>query len=164
MRIASIAFLITLTLLLAETQVDAAVMGVGFASSATEESVPLANAYEDLVTLTITVSKEGYVVLTGSGVLTLYENWTDPVGGWAGISIGTLSGQSNNDNEIGLKIPPAPKGSDTMHPFSITTVIPVRKGVNHFYMVGIRDPNTDFATWVAWQLKLTALFADNRID
>ena len=156
MRIASISVLVALIFLWGGTKVYAA--GVGFASS---DAAELTNSYQDLVTLTITVPQKGYIVLTGSGTLSLFgpASSSAPIYGWANISIGTVSGASNNGNETAVEIPSAPGGGvETTQPFSITTVIPVKKGVNNFYMVGIRDPNTTMATWYANFLKLTAIF------
>ena len=168
-RIASVALLVFSTFLWAGTQAHAQPknVGVGFASAATEESTELTNAYQDLVTLTITAPQDGYIVLTGSGYLdlTTFSTSVGPVWGQVSLSIGTISGSSNNENEIGVEIPRAEGGGYSYkQPFSITTVIPVTRGSHSFYMVGIRDPNTAFSTWYATNLKLTALFVNNRID
>jgi len=165
MRIAPIAVLVAFTFLWAATQVHA-ITGVEFEFAATDESIELTNSYEDLVTLTLRAPTSGYVVLTGSGTLTLttFTSTVEPVWAWAGISIGRISGASNNENETGIEIPSAEGGGKSYrYPFSITTVIPVKRGVNNFYMVGIRDPNTAYSTWYATGLKLTAIFVRRRL-
>jgi hypothetical protein len=166
MRIAFIAFLVVFNFLWAGTQVHARQVGVAFEFAATEESVELTNSYEDLVTLSLSAPKNGYIVLTGSGYLTLTTDIATigTVWAWANISIGTISGASNNENETAVELPFAEGGGYTYrYPFSITTVIPVKRGTNNFYMVGIRDPNTDFSRWSASNLKLTAIFIKKRL-
>jgi len=167
MRIAYIVLLVLFTFLWAGTQVHAQQVGVGFASAATEESIELANSYQDLVTLTITAPRNGYIVLTGSGYLTLAtsQSLVGTVWGQVSLSIGTISGASNNENETGVELPHAEGGGHSYrYPFSITTVISVNRGSHSFYMVGIRDPNTAFSIWYATCLKLTAIFVRNGID
>jgi hypothetical protein len=164
-RIVLISLLIAFMSLWAGTQAYA-VTGVEFAAAATEESITLTNSYQDLVALTLNAPKAGYVVLTGSGYLTLTTSpsITQPVWGQVTISIGTVSGASNNENETAVEIPSAEGGGHIYrYPFSITTVIPVKKGANNFYMVGIRDPNTEFSDWSATSLKLTAVFIQKRM-
>ena len=165
MRIAYIVLLVLFTLLWAGTQVYAGPVGVGFASSG-EYAVELTNSYEDILTLRIFAPKAGYVVLTGSGVLTLTgpSSSLDPIWGWALITIG-ISGEPHNLDQSYANIPFARGGGyETTIPFSITTVIPVGEGVNSFSMTGIRDPNTEWVVWNVWPFKLTAIFVDNRID
>jgi len=164
MRIAFIAFLVVFNFLWAGTQVQARQVGVAFEFAATEESVELTNSYEDLVTLSLSAPKNGYIVLTGSGYLTLITTTADTVWAQASISIGTISGGSNNENETGIELPSAEGGGKTYrYPFSITTVIPVKRGTNNFYMVGTRDPNTEFSEWYATNLKLIAIFIKKRL-
>ena len=166
-RIASVTLLVAFIFLWAGTQVHAQQTGVGFTAAATDESLELANSYQDLATLTITAPQKGYIVLTGSGTLTLTTSpsLVGPVWAQAGISIGTISGASNTKNETGVELPSAEGGGHSYrYPFSITTVIPVNRGSNKFYMVGIRDPNTTASTWYATGLKLTAIFVQKRID
>ena len=166
MRIASIVFLVALIFLWARTQAHAQTVGVEFEFAATEVSIELANDYQDLVTLTLSAPMSGYVVLTGSGYLTLTTNVSTvgPLWAWANISIGTISGNSNTENETAVEIPSAEGGGKSYrYPFSLTTVIPVKRGANNFYMVGIRDPNTEFSIWYATGLKLTAIFIQKRL-
>lgn len=166
MRTAYVVLFVLSTFMLEGTQVHAQQVGVGFAS-ATDQSIELQNSYQNLVTLTIAAPQSGYIVLTGSGYLDLTTDSTKTgtVWGQATLSIGTISGSSNNENETAVEIPFAQQGGYSYkHPFSITTVIPVTRGSHNFYMVGIRDPNTAFSTWYATSLKLTAIFVRNAID
>lgn len=171
MGIVLIALLAAINVLCAGTEVYAA-PGVAFESAATDVAIELTNGYQDIVTLTLSAPKPGYVVLTGSGTLTLITSPSTegPVGAWAGISIGTISGASNNENQTAVEIPFAQGGGYYYrYPFSITTVIPVgvvrgrRPYTYKFYMVGIRDPNTAVSTWSATCLKLTAIFIETRM-
>jgi len=166
-RIACISVLVALIFLWAGTRDRAvAAVGVAFSAAATEESIDVTNSYQDLVSVTLHAPKAGYVVLTGSGYLTLTtsSSSTDPVWGQVTISIGTVSGASNNDNETAVEIPNAIGGGHIYrYPFSITAVIPVKKGNNNFYMVGIRDPNTAYSDWAATSLKLTAIFIEKQM-
>jgi len=165
MGIVLIALLAAITSLWTGTKIYAA-PGVEFESAATDEAIELTNDYQDIVTLTLSAARRGYVVLTGSGTLTLttLASTKDPVWAQAGISIGTISSASNNENETGVEIPFAEGGGYSYrYPFSITTVIPVERGNHNFYMVGIRDPNTAFSIWYATCLKLTAIFIEKRM-
>lgn len=153
--------------LLSVTQVNAQQVGVGFTAAGTETSLELTNSYQDLAALTIAAPQNGFVVLTGSGYLTLTTapSLVGTVWGQASISIGPISGASNNENETAVELPHAEGGGlSYRYPFSITTVVPVNRGTNRLYMVGIRDPNTASSTWYATSLKLTALFVNKRID
>jgi len=163
--IALIALLAAITFLWSGLEVYAA-PGVEFEFAATDEAIELTNEYQDIVALTLSAPKRGYVVLTGSGTLTLttLASTKDPVWAQAGISIGTIPSASNDENETGVEIPFAQGGGYSYrYPFSITTVIPVERGNRNFYMVGIRDPNTAFSTWSATCLKLTAIFIEKRM-
>ena len=130
--------------------------GVEFAS---KEHFEFSNTYQDMLSITLTAPSSGYVVLTGSGYFKI-------LGGtgakWASVSIGTISGGANTENEIGVNIPT--DFSATYYydiPFSHTCVIPVSPGDNHFYMVGIKDPNPHAV--YANGLKLTAVFVPTRL-
>jgi hypothetical protein len=154
------ALLLAFTLLLAGTQAQAGQPQAAFASGPTEHHARLTNSYQDLVTLTFSAPKAGYVVLTGCGGLNV-DNINNLVEAtFADISIGTTSGNANNGNEIGITIPFSPTVFTYEVPFSITTVLPVNKGINNFYMVGIRDSNTSASFWTAANCKLTAILVD----
>ena len=140
--------------------------GVAFEFAPCEEGIELTNDYQDVVALTLFAPKRGYVVLTGSGNLNLttLPSTKDPVAGWANISIGTISSTGSTENQTVVDIPFAEGGGHAYtHPFSLTTVIPVGRGTQTFYMVGIRDPNTAVSTWNAWCVKLTAIFVERRM-
>lgn len=130
--------------------------GVDFATVAHTE---LTNSYQDLVRVTVTAPSKGFVVLTGCG----YIEILNPAGGaWVGISIGTTSGGANNGAETGVQLPlSAPVAGTYRFPFSLTTVVPVRRGNTRLYMVGIKDPNPH--TCYANGLWLTALFVRERV-
>ena len=133
--------------------------GVEYASA---EAFEMTNSYQDMLSLTLTAPSDGFVVLTGSGYINMSS--PDDIGGWATISIGTISGGSNNDNETAVQIP-AGTGHNNIYyiPFSITAVVPVTEGDNNLYMVGIRDANAAFSSINANGLKLTALFVKSRL-
>lgn len=129
--------------------------GVEFA---TKQHFELTNAYQDILSLTVTAPSSGYVVLTGSGYFKLlYKGGT----GWAGVSIGTTSGAANTENETSIEIPAGSVVGDYTMPFSLNCVIPVVAGDNNFYMVGIKDPNPH--TIYANFMKLIAVFVPKRL-
>jgi hypothetical protein len=116
----------------------------------------LNNTYQDLLRLTVTAPKKGSVVLTGSGVARVTSAPGTPWG-WINVSVGPVSGASNNGNETAVELPGIPAGNVAiLHPFSLTTVFPVAAGTHNFYMVGIQDPNPN--NWSVMFPKLTALF------
>ena len=137
--------------------------GVGFASNGSEVAFELTGPSQDMLTLTIAAPKAGYVVLTGSGYLNLTTSNPNPIYVGAVIGIGPNSASSvvgNNENDTVICNPLAQ--GQYCYPFSITTVIPVKKGGNQFYMVGSTFGNP--ATWAGINLKLTAIFADKLIS
>lgn len=157
MRIVFIQLLIVWILLGNGASSGAQQVGIEFAST---EVVELTNSYQDLVALTLSTPMSGYVVLTGSGYLNMYyEGGT----GWTTMSIGPISGASNNENETAVEIPAGSVIGTYIFPFSITAVIPVSRGSHNFYMVGIRDPNQISFSYSAISLKLTALFVQRRM-
>jgi hypothetical protein len=114
----------------------------------------LDNTYRNILKLTVTASKKGTVVLTGSGVAQVTSAAGTPWG-WINVSIGPVSAGSNNGNETAIELPGIPGGNVTVrHPFSLTTVFPVTPGTHQFHMVGIQDPNPN--NWSVLFPKLTA--------
>lgn len=133
--------------------------GVDFLSA---EVFEMTNSYQNILSVTVTSPQAGYVVLTGSGYVSMSS--PNDIGGWAAFSIGTVSSGSNNDNETAVAIP-AGTGHGSIYniPFSLTAVVPVAAGSNTFYLVGIRDPNSSFSSINAVSPKLTAIYIQNRM-
>jgi len=132
--------------------------GVEFTAT---DIMDLDNTYQNVLSLTLTAPKKGYVVLTGSGVAQVLSAAGTPEG-WIELSIGSVSNNSNNGNETAVEMPGVPGGNVyTRHPFSLTAVIPVNAGNHNFYLVGIQDPNPN--QWSVMFPKLTALFVENRL-
>ena len=129
--------------------------GVEFATVAHTE---LTNSYQDLVRVTVTAPSNGFVVLTACG----YVEIVNPRGhAGAGVSSGTTSGGANSA-ETGVQLPlSAPVTGTYRLPFSLTTVVGVRRGNTRLYMVGIKDPGPH--TGSANGLGLTALFVRERV-
>jgi len=135
------------------TVIPSAGTGVEFASC---DKFELTTAYQDMLSVQLTAPSSGYVVLTASGYVVLHVTGS---GAWAAISISTVSGRANTENETRIEFGEYLSGGRTI-PFSFTSVIPVSSGDTSFYMVGYRDRYSRFI-WVH-NLKLTAVFVPAR--
>jgi len=132
--------------------------GVAFAS---RDVMELDNNYQNVLSLNLSAPKKGYVALTASGVCQVLSAAGTP-SGWINLSIGPVSNNSNNGNETTVELPGIPGGNVySRYPFSITSVFPVNAGTNHFYLVGIQDPNPN--QWSVLFPKLTALFVEAKL-
>ena len=132
--------------------------GVAFAS---RDVFDLDNSYQNVLSLSLSAPKKGYVVLTASGICQVLSATGTPEG-WINLSIGPVSNASNNGNETTVELPGIPGGNVySRYPFSITAVFPANAGTNHFYLVGIQDPNPN--QWSVMFPKLTALFVESRL-
>lgn len=158
MKISSLARIVVLFLLVVLFGCSSKLVDITGVEFASENRFELANSYQDMLSLTVTAPSAGYVTLTGSGYFGFaYTGGT----GWAGISIGKISGAANSENEIGIEIPSGSVVGNYNMPFSLTCVMPVSEGDNRFYMVGIKDANPH--TVSANNLKLTAIFVPRRL-
>lgn len=137
------------------TVTPSAATGVEFASC---DEFELSPAVQDMLSIQVTAPSSGYVVLTASGY---FEAHVSPQGAWAAVSVSTVSGRADTENETRIGFPDYMLSGVYTVPFSLTCVIPVLSGDNQFYMVGSKDPYSRII-WVRG-LKLTAVFVPTRL-
>jgi hypothetical protein len=126
---------------------------------ASVDAMDLTNSYRDILKVTVSAPRKGSVVLTGSGAVQVSSASGTP-SAWVNLSIGPVSGASNNGNETSVELTSVPAGGGAIvQPFSLTTVFPVGAGRHSFFMVGIKDPNPN--SWSVMFAKLTALFVQS---